>query len=130
MRDTKKENITSPEFELYSLQQQLRKVSKGSQEYQRILDEIEILRESMDARAQLFHRLLSAHDTERIQAILESKIIAEQRFDAQLRQLLELDLTFPEAMRLGRLISQRSQEIESRLATSQERQKERRKKPN
>jgi hypothetical protein len=66
MRDTKKENITSPEFELYSLQQQLRKVSKGSQEYQRILGEIEILRESMDARAQLFHRLLSAHDTERI----------------------------------------------------------------
>jgi hypothetical protein len=120
MKDAIKENITSPEFKLHSLQEQLRNVPKGSQEHNRIRDEIDVIGQSMDAHRELFERLLNAHDVERIHAILETKIIAEQRFDADLLRLLELDLTFPETIRLGKLISKQSREIESRLAIRHE----------
>jgi hypothetical protein len=112
---------------LVLLYQKLSAAPEGSEEHNRIKTEIAEVSATLEAQHELLHELAGAHDLERALQMLISNSLFEERFEKQVHQLTEDDLTHTEALRLLRLIEKREQQIRLRQA---ERAKIREKAPN
>lgn len=95
-----------PEIELFSLHRQRLKAQKGSEEYRRIGEDMDLIKDSMRAHAELFSRLCDSIDRRRLLEFLESRSIIEARFHQAADELLKTDLTLSEMLRLGSLLNE------------------------
>ena len=110
------------EIELYLLYQRRLKVPKGSDEYQRIQERIDVILDSMDAHRELFRMLWDGPDLRRFVEKELSEEILWQRIQQQINELLATDLTFTEMVRLGRLIDAQIKPLRERLEKPRESQ--------
>jgi len=92
--------------ELAALHDQLRRTKSGTKKNIELQSDVQALKDALDARGNLFHRLTNAHDRERLLAMIWTNRILEGRFFHDVNALLQVDLTFDELSRLGRLISE------------------------
>jgi hypothetical protein len=103
---------------LSSLYERLSKVEKGSSEHKQIQEEIGVVKENMAAQQECIRRLVNALEWEQVYELVSSMRILDKRFQAQVSELLEADLT--ELRRLNRFIREQAQEAKRRLANSRQ----------
>jgi hypothetical protein len=102
--------------ELISLYERLSKVEKESDDYEQILRETQGVRELMEGHAKLFSALMDEVDRERVVELQENLSVVHERICAQIKELLAMDLTFAEVLRINRLVDMQIKTSRARAA--------------